>query len=76
MVPAPESSSRADGAGAVLVAALVGAVLFGATFAGDADYRAAIQDVVDAPNTYAVFLRGPEHVRVEYVEHKSTFSLT
>src|SRR5919204_430213 len=24
----------------------------------------------------AVFLRGPEHVRVEYVEHKPTFSLT
>ena len=35
-----------------------------------------IDDVVDAPNTYAVFLRGPEHVRVEYVEHKPTFSLT
>ncbi len=35
-----------------------------------------IDDVVDAPNTLAVFLRGPEHVRIEYVEHKSTFSLT
>jgi catechol 2,3-dioxygenase-like lactoylglutathione lyase family enzyme len=35
-----------------------------------------IDDVVDAANTYAVFLRGPEHVRVEYVEHKPTFSLT
>ena len=35
-----------------------------------------IDDVVDAPNTYAVFLRGPEQVRVEYVEHKPTFSLT
>jgi hypothetical protein len=34
-----------------------------------------IDDVVDAPNTYAVFLHGPEHVRVEYVEHKPTFSL-
>jgi catechol 2,3-dioxygenase-like lactoylglutathione lyase family enzyme len=34
-----------------------------------------IDDVVDAANTYAVFLRGPEHVRVEYVEHKPTFSL-
>ncbi len=34
-----------------------------------------IDDVVDAPNTYAVFLQGPEHVRVEYVEHKPTFSL-
>jgi catechol 2,3-dioxygenase-like lactoylglutathione lyase family enzyme len=35
-----------------------------------------IDDVVDAPNTYAVFLWGPERVRVEYVEHKPTFSLT
>ncbi len=35
-----------------------------------------IDDVVDAPNTYAVFLHGPEHVRIEYVEHKPTFSLT
>jgi catechol 2,3-dioxygenase-like lactoylglutathione lyase family enzyme len=35
-----------------------------------------IDDVVDAPNTYAVFLRGPERVRLEYVEHKATFSLT
>jgi catechol 2,3-dioxygenase-like lactoylglutathione lyase family enzyme len=35
-----------------------------------------IDNVVDAPNTYAVFLWGPERVRVEYVEHKPTFSLT
>ena len=35
-----------------------------------------VDDVVDAPNTYAVFLRGPERVRIEYVEHKPTFSLT
>ncbi|MDP8910779.1 MAG: VOC family protein [Actinomycetota bacterium] len=34
-----------------------------------------IDSVVDAANTYAVFLRGPEHVRIEYVEHKPTFSL-
>ncbi|MBX5473874.1 MAG: VOC family protein [Thermoleophilia bacterium] len=34
-----------------------------------------IDDVVDAPNTLAVFLRGPERVRLEYVEHKPTFSL-
>ena len=34
-----------------------------------------VDDVVDAPNTLAVFLRGPEHVRIEYVEHKPTFSL-
>jgi catechol 2,3-dioxygenase-like lactoylglutathione lyase family enzyme len=40
------------------------------------DLGVEIDDVVDAPNTYAVFLRGPEHVRIEYVEHKPTFSLT
>jgi catechol 2,3-dioxygenase-like lactoylglutathione lyase family enzyme len=34
-----------------------------------------VADVVDAPNTYAVFLWGPARVRVEYVEHKPTFSL-
>ena len=33
-----------------------------------------IDDVVDAANTYAVFLWGPEHVRVEYVEHKPTLA--
>ena len=35
-----------------------------------------IADIVDAANTYAVFVWGPEHVKVEYVEHKPTFSLT
>ena len=40
------------------------------------DLGVEIDDVVDAPNTYAVFVWGPEHVRVEYVEHKPTFSLT
>ena len=35
-----------------------------------------VQDFVDGPNTLAVFVRGPEDVSVEYVEHKSTFSLT
>jgi len=35
-----------------------------------------IADVVDAANTYAVFLWGPERVKLEYVEHKPTFSLT
>lgn len=40
------------------------------------DLGVEVDDVVDAPNTLAVFLRGPEHVRIEYVEHKPTFSLT
>ncbi len=35
-----------------------------------------IDSVVDAANTYAAFLWGPERVRIEYVEHKPTFSLT
>jgi len=34
-----------------------------------------VESVVDAPNTYAAFLAGPEGVRIEYVEHKPTFSL-
>ena len=37
---------------------------------------AEIADVVDAPNTYAVFVWGPERVKLEYVEHKPSFSLT
>jgi len=44
---------------------------------GDAkDLGIEVQSVVDAANTYAAFLWGPERVRVEYVEHKPTFSLT
>jgi catechol 2,3-dioxygenase-like lactoylglutathione lyase family enzyme len=34
-----------------------------------------IEDVKDAPNTLAVFLRGPSGVRIEYVEHKPGFAL-
>ena len=39
------------------------------------DLGAEVDKVVDAANTYAVFLCGPEGVRIEYVEHKPTFSL-
>jgi len=35
-----------------------------------------VQDFVDGPNTLAVFVKGPEGVSVEYVEHKPEFSLT
>src|SRR5215217_6984318 len=35
-----------------------------------------VTDFVDGPNTLAAFIRGPEDVSVEYVEHKPTFSLT
>jgi catechol 2,3-dioxygenase-like lactoylglutathione lyase family enzyme len=34
-----------------------------------------VESVVDAANTRAVFVWGPERVRIEYVEHKPTFSL-
>jgi catechol 2,3-dioxygenase-like lactoylglutathione lyase family enzyme len=34
-----------------------------------------IDDVKDAPNTFAVFVSGPEGVRIEYVEHKPGFAL-
>jgi catechol 2,3-dioxygenase-like lactoylglutathione lyase family enzyme len=40
------------------------------------DLGVEIDDVVDAANTLAVFVWGPERVRIEYVEHKPTFSLT
>jgi hypothetical protein len=39
------------------------------------DLPAEVADVVDAPNTYAVFVWGPERVKIEYVEHKPTFAL-
>ena len=35
-----------------------------------------IEKTVDAENTVAVFLRGPERILLEYVEHKPGFSLT
>ena len=35
-----------------------------------------VDQVVDAPNTLALFVWGPERVKLEYIEHKSTFSLT
>ncbi len=34
-----------------------------------------IADVVDAANTLAVFVWGPDRIKVEYVEHKPSFSL-
>jgi hypothetical protein len=34
-----------------------------------------VADYVDAPNTLAVFVWLPERVKLEYVEHKPTFSL-
>jgi catechol 2,3-dioxygenase-like lactoylglutathione lyase family enzyme len=34
-----------------------------------------IDNVVDAANTYAVFIWGPDRIKIEYVEHKPSFSL-
>ena len=36
---------------------------------------AEIAEVKDAENTYAVFVNGPDGVKLEYVEHKPSFSL-
>jgi catechol 2,3-dioxygenase-like lactoylglutathione lyase family enzyme len=36
---------------------------------------AEVADVVDAENTFAVFVWGPDRVKLEYVEHKASFSL-
>ena len=35
-----------------------------------------IDEVVDAPNTLALFVWGPDRVKLEYVEHKPSFSLS
>ncbi len=35
-----------------------------------------IADLVDAPNTLALFVWGPDRVKLEYIEHKPSFSLT
>lgn len=39
------------------------------------DMGAEVADVVDAENTFAVFVWGPDRVKLEYVEHKASFSL-
>jgi catechol 2,3-dioxygenase-like lactoylglutathione lyase family enzyme len=41
----------------------------------EAEEMGIVESVVDAANTRAVFVWGPDRVRVEYVEHKPTFSL-
>ena len=34
-----------------------------------------VADIVDGENTYAVLVWGPDRIKLEYVEHKATFSL-
>jgi catechol 2,3-dioxygenase-like lactoylglutathione lyase family enzyme len=41
----------------------------------EAEEMGIVESVVDAVNTRAVFVWGPDRVRIEYVEHKPTFSL-
>lgn len=42
----------------------------------EAKKRDIVDNVVDAANTRAVFVWGPERVRIEYVEHKPGFALS
>jgi catechol 2,3-dioxygenase-like lactoylglutathione lyase family enzyme len=41
----------------------------------EAEAMGIVDNIVDAANTRAVFVWGPDRVRIEYVEHKPTFSL-
>ena len=40
------------------------------------DLGVEIDEVVDAPNTIALFVWGPGRVKLEYIEHKPSFSLS
>jgi len=42
----------------------------------EAEEMGVVDNIVDAANTRAVFVWGPERVRIEYVEHKPEFALT
>jgi catechol 2,3-dioxygenase-like lactoylglutathione lyase family enzyme len=42
----------------------------------EAEELGIVERVVDAANTRAVFVWGPDRVRIEYVEHKPGFALT
>jgi catechol 2,3-dioxygenase-like lactoylglutathione lyase family enzyme len=46
-----------------------------AAHTAEAEQLGIVESVVDAANTRAVFVWGPDRVRIEYVEHKPTFSL-
>ena len=42
----------------------------------EAEEMGVVDNIVEAANTRAVFVWGPERVRIEYVEHKPEFALT
>jgi catechol 2,3-dioxygenase-like lactoylglutathione lyase family enzyme len=44
--------------------------------AGAEDLGVEIDELVDAPNTIALFVWGPDRVKLEYIEHKPSFSLS
>ena len=44
--------------------------------AAAAELGVEVEKFVDAANTLALFVWGPERVKLEYIEHKPTFSLT
>jgi catechol 2,3-dioxygenase-like lactoylglutathione lyase family enzyme len=44
--------------------------------AAAAELGVEVADLVDAANTVALFVWGPDRVKLEYVEHKPSFSLT
>ena len=41
---------------------------------GSAEVEAHILEVVDAENSRAVFVQGPDEVKVEFIEHKPSFA--
>ncbi len=43
--------------------------------AGGADPGLEVDELRDAPNTYAAFVWGPDRIKLEYLEHKPGFSL-
>ncbi|MCP9486037.1 MAG: hypothetical protein MSC30_09255, partial [Gaiellaceae bacterium MAG52_C11] len=54
-----------------------GRVDWGSDPTAEAEERGiAIDKVVDAENTVALFVWGPDRVKLEYVEHKASFSLS
>jgi catechol 2,3-dioxygenase-like lactoylglutathione lyase family enzyme len=68
---------RGEGTGAQLLNHLAVLVDSADEVVGEAqELGIEVESVVDAANTYAAFLWGPQGVRIEYVEHKPTFSLT
>jgi catechol 2,3-dioxygenase-like lactoylglutathione lyase family enzyme len=66
----------ADGPGGPLLNHIALLVESAAELQSEAQRRGLeIADVVDAANTLAVFVWGPDRIKLEYVEHKASFAL-